>query len=92
MNNAIRKKIDKLLVVRVWGYHGMPSEIISGLDALLAEYSISELVSELESLLPDYRSAAKVKGSSGMAAELQMITGVRLIYLEESLKYIRSFL
>lgn len=91
---SLDKEIKSIVSIHLWKFDGLPDEIISALDKLLAIYERDDIIATMnvmEPLLEAEEARARIyAGNSGMAGEQHMAIGMQLKYLNESIDLLRE--
>lgn len=91
---SLDKEIKSIISIHLWKFDGLPDDIISALDKLLAIYERDDIIATMnamEPLLEAEEARARIyAGNSGMAGEQHMAIGMQLKYLNESIALLRE--
>ncbi len=88
------KHIDRMMTIQVVITDRIPEQILESLEELLLVIPKERLLSAMEELLPAYinehRKAMSMPAGSGIAAEFQMAAGLKHMYLEKAIDYLKA--
>ena len=88
------KRIDRMMTIQVVITNRIPEQILESLEELLLVIPKERLLSAMEALLPaytdEYQKAMSTPAGSGIAAEFQMASALKHMYLEKTIDYLKA--